>query len=719
MYFAMDGKNYSFVWYRDFDESMLPAKKIYKKSNYYDVGSGFDIETTNFEHESKHFATMYCWQWSFDELTVIGRTWDEFVEMVKRLRKFYECDTKHKLLVFVHNLPFEWSFFRQWFDEIDHVLAKTKREIMTFTSGGMEFRDSLILTRFGLARMAKNYQLGLEKLKGDLDFTKPRISCADYQTPLELQEIAYCINDVQILQRFFHKYIKREFLRNGYKIPLTQTAIPRTEIKRKLKKKGHEFNSDYRDFIARCFPDENLYQLMRRFAFRGGYTHGNILAINNLIIEDESCTLAGYDRKSSYPASIFHEKMPTQYFDKDPSWFYLHFNEPESFWKDHGFIGAFKFKNIRAKYPHSIESKHKLVDWASDTQFDNGRFKKSSMVYTVLTEYDFLNYKDYYSWQDMKCVWIKTTKKEWLPKFILDATYSYFIAKETLPKDSVEYARAKEKLNSIFGMMATGLPESEYIMWNGNLWLNTDENLPEEIRQEKKSYDSLIKKCFLLPQWSITIASASRRELLKIFNCVPNATIYDALYGDTDSIKLRHWERYVDAIEEYNRGQYQENLDACSRWGYDIQYIKKLGMFVKEDEYHRFRVLGCKRYLYETKPNIEEHKPSEIQAVVAGMERGSFLHWCEVKNKDPFDEFKDGLYLKPEFSNKITSAYTDEEFSFELTDYCGITRTIREKSCCALYGIPFSMKMDADFLALIALEQKKEERRKEVYKDVL
>ena len=717
-YFTLDGKNYSFTWYHEFNESMFPEGRNYKKSNYLDIGSGFDIETTNFDIDGKHYATMYCWQWSFDELTVIGRTWAEFREFFARIVKFYKPEKKRKLLVFIHNLPFEFSFIRKQFDSLDHVLAKTKREIMTFTADFVEFRDSLILTRFGLARMAKNYKLGIEKLKGDLDYNLVRISSDEYQTPMEWKEIAYCINDVQILQKFFHKYIKTEFLRNGYKIPLTQTAIPRSAMKRALRKKGKEYVNKYRDFIKRCFPDAELYQYERRYAFRGGYTHSNNLVINNTILSDVDDEMAGFDRKSSYPSEILHKKHPTQYFFESSDWFYLHALEPESFFDDIGFLGVFKIKNITAKYPHSIESKHKLIDWDEGTIFDNGRVMKSPEIMTMLTENDWLNYLDFYDFkmEDVECVWIMTTRKEYLPEFIIRETYSYFKAKETLPKDSLEYARSKEKLNSIFGMMATGLSESDYIFYNGELYLSDDETLPDDIRQEPRSYESLIKNCFLLPMWSVSIAAGARRELLKFLIMT---SPYDSLYCDTDSSKMRNYKKYLPQIEEYNRHQHELNVAASKRWNLDLDFIKDLGKFMKEDEYLKFRTLGCKRYLYQTKEDLQNHKESEIHAVVAGMERGSFLNWCEVNHKDPFESFQDKLYLNPEFSRKITTAYTDSEFEFELTDYTGHTTTIHEKSCCALYAIPFSMKMDPNFLVLVALLKKKEERRKEVYKNVL
>ena len=711
---------YNFIWYKDFTPDLLPPARIYKKSKYFDVGSGFDIETTNFERNEKHYASMYCWQWSFNELTVIGRTWQEFKDFLHILKDYFRNDEGIKLLIYVHNLPFEMSFIRKYLN-IDKFLTKTKRDIMFFDSDCLEFRDSAILTRMSLAKMAEKYKLGIQKLKGDLDYELPRFSASDgsYSTPLTNEEIAYCINDVQILQRFFHRYIKTEFLRNGFKIPLTQTGIPRQEVRRALKKLGKEKSQAWRDTVKSCMPDEDFYKLMRRYLFRGGYTHANNLVINELQIGTEEEDFASFDRKSSYPAEEFHRKQPTQYFAQPVEWFYLHYNEPEEYWEDWGFIAAVRFKNIRAKFPHSIESKHKLVDWSEDAVFDNGRLLRANMIYVVLNEFDFLNYKDFYEWDDLKIKWVKNTKKDWLPDFLIKTIYKYFKDKETQPKNSVFYARSKEKLNAGgFGMLVTGIVQTDYVFYDGQFLdpVNEDDAklIPEELKKDPRTWEEATKNLFLIPQQGISIASSARRELLKLFRIAP----YDSLYGDTDSCKLRNYKKYLPAIKAYNGRMEDLNRQAAERWNLDFNIIKDLGKFMWESDYSRFVTLGAKRYLFETKPQSDKEE-SHIEAVVAGMEKGSFLHYCEVNHLDPFEAFKDDLYLSPEFSNKLTTAYTDEAFEFDVTDYKGVKCHIKEECSCALYQIPFSMYMDADFVALVALLAKKKEREREFYKGVL
>lgn len=719
--FELNGKDYSYLTVLEAinDPYFLRNVQTYKKSKYLNLGSGFDIETTNFYSKTydRWMASMWCWQWSFDEITVIGRTWEEFAHFAALVASTLDLSKDRKLLVFVHNLPFEWSFIRKWLP-VEKILSKTRRDIMTFTAfAGMEFRDSLILTRFSLAKMAKNYNLGLEKLKGDLDYNLIRTTKTPFK---DNNEIAYCINDVQILQRFFHKYIKPNYLRMGFRVPLTQTGIPRMDLKRALKRTGEA--KKYHEFIERAFPCEEFYEFERRYIFRGGFTHANILQINiafDLYEEDpdEDPEMAGFDRKSSYPAEILHNKFGMFYIDENPDYFEQVRYQPEEYFRDYGFMGYFRIDNIKAKGPHSIESKHKLVNYSEDAIFDNGRLVSASWIYTGLLETDYLNYLDFYDFrpEDVHCIWIKSTIKDYLPKFIIDTVYKYFFQKETLPKDTVEYQRGKEKLNSVYGCFATGINKSDYIFYNGELYLSDDPELPEDVRKKPKDFESIIKKQFLLPIWACQVSSGARRELLRMFKIAP----YDSLYGDTDSDKIRHYKRYLPQIEAYNERMEKLNEEAANRWNLNFNIIKDLGKFVKEEELEKFKTLGAKRYLYKTKPEPDSGKFPEIKSVVAGMEKGSFMNYCKLNNLDPFEAFTDNLYLNSEISNKITSRYTDFEFAERLTDYNGESAEIHEKSCCALFAIPFNMKVDPDFLTFAALLQKKEERKKEFYDGIL
>ena len=50
-------------------------------------------------------SVMYIWQWQFGtDYTVIGRTWDEFLDLQKRIKEVLPED--RWLVVYVHNLSY-------------------------------------------------------------------------------------------------------------------------------------------------------------------------------------------------------------------------------------------------------------------------------------------------------------------------------------------------------------------------------------------------------------------------------------------------------------------------------------------------------------------------------------------------------------------------------------------------------------------------------------
>ena len=60
--------------------------KTNKKIIYYNVACGFDIETSSFyqdfikKPENKR-AIMYAWKFAIEDITIIGRTWEQLIEL--------------------------------------------------------------------------------------------------------------------------------------------------------------------------------------------------------------------------------------------------------------------------------------------------------------------------------------------------------------------------------------------------------------------------------------------------------------------------------------------------------------------------------------------------------------------------------------------------------------------------------------------------------------
>ena len=50
---------------------------------YYNASVSFDIETTSFYEGTEKRACMYAWAFCAEGVTLTGRTWDEFVTLVR------------------------------------------------------------------------------------------------------------------------------------------------------------------------------------------------------------------------------------------------------------------------------------------------------------------------------------------------------------------------------------------------------------------------------------------------------------------------------------------------------------------------------------------------------------------------------------------------------------------------------------------------------------
>ena len=96
----------------------IASKRRYRKPAiyYYNCACAFDIETTSFiDSHNKKSAIMYEWTLGINGLCMIGRTWDEFVNAINTISGKLELDENHRLIIGVHNLCYEFQFFRHYF----------------------------------------------------------------------------------------------------------------------------------------------------------------------------------------------------------------------------------------------------------------------------------------------------------------------------------------------------------------------------------------------------------------------------------------------------------------------------------------------------------------------------------------------------------------------------------------------------------------------------
>lgn len=682
--FSFEDNIYTYIPFKDLRPGDLPEASRAYKSRYLDLDCAFDIETSS--DQDRKLSWMYMWQFAINDITIIGRTWPEFVELMKMLRDKYANEKEYRILAWIHNASYEWSFMKNWLKFAPdrygdpQVFALDPREVIKIvTAYGVEFRDSSVLTNVKLGKLAIDYKTGLTKLTEAIDYDEVLTPV----TPLDNPRIAYAINDVQILAKFNHYYIKPYYMKKGHDIPLTSTAIPRNEMKRNFKKLSKAERNKHKNRIRNSFPTQNTYEIIMRWLFRGGYVHASIADVFQKFVNMDMWSL---DFKSSYPAVMLHELYPWRFIKKNTKYFYIH-SKDYKWMHENAFYARLRFKNIRSKTSHSIESKHKIIDYKNG-YFDNGRLVGADMIDVLLTEQDWLNYLDFYSWDEVKCISYNIASKEPLPKFLLDMILEYFSDKEKLDRDSLDYVLQKSKLNSLYGMTVSGL-------FHKSLVLN-DEGILEPGEYER-DYDDVVRSQLLLPWWGIWVCAYARRNILKI--CAKLDT--DNAYSDTDSSKVFNYygnkyvfDNYNDRIARMNKNMYVGE--------YDRKIFMKLGMFCLEDKYIKFQTNGCKRYIYTTADYDKKTKKYHLvdHVTISGMRKGTLQAKAEKEGKDIYDLFKDGLELNKLEADKLTSCYTDTEFSLDVTDYQGREAEVIERSCVTLVKIGFQMSIEKEFLNL-------------------
>ena len=657
---------------------------------------GFDIETTNVnikgkkKKDDKHLAFMFHWQFSIATGThaaiIMGRTWAEFMDYIDKLQKHYGLNDTTRIILWIANAGFEFQFIRKYFDwDPEDFFAREDRHPLKARTGGIEIHEALTISGGSLAQLAKEYT-HTQKMKdedgnSDLDYSIQRNS----KTILTQKERDYCINDVAILAEWA-AYIFDNYIIPDKRIPLTKTGILRSETRMQLvADKGKDGAAAYRRLIYEAFPDEDTYNRWFKYLFRGGYVHSNCLMTGFTIKpkkKDKNPFVDGYDITSSYPKEmLFEDGYPLTPFIETPF--------SEDLLSTKCCIMTVRFTNIRRRWAHSIESSSKAIELESTPQkpviIDNGRIAQAGILTVMLTSVDMELYKRFYTWDNAEVLEFWTAEKGYLPLFIRRTLAKYYKLKAQLKrsgqKDTPEYAIAKQKVNSFFGMMVTRI-ELDKVSYDNftQAW---------DIAEKELDFSEEIKSLFLLPQWGIWVTALGRRSLLTVTADITEA-IGDGsgdngagvIYNDTDSIKVYDPDgKAAEIIARYN-AQIDEKRKAARLLSSEFA---DLGQYDHEARYSKFKTLGAKRYLTE--------EDGEIKATVAGLPKQSIL---KVKG-DPFKKFDiDGMLLEAEVSLKKTISYNDEH-----TQAVVDGELMQEESSAGIFDITFKMNLDKAYYAIV------------------
>lgn len=545
------------------------------KHRYKDIICAFDIETTRLPDIEQ--SIMYVWMFHLHtpvNITFVGRTWSELLSFWQQLHN--ELGENERLCIFVHNLSYEFQFLRaihEW--EPAEVFAVSSRRVLkaTMDNLNLEFRCSYLHSNMSLAEYTKKMGAEHQKLSGEeYDYTKIRYPW----TPLTDQEIAYCVHDVLGLC----EAITIEMQADGdnlYTFPLTSTGYVRRDAK-------HAMRRAPVGFVKQQLPDYEIYKMCRE-AFRGGDTHANRYYAGRILHNVKSA-----DRSSSYPDVVCNCLFPVSPFFRVGACDFeelVHLMDV----RKKALLLRVSITNIRLTdefwgCPYISRDKCRRIDRGA---FDNGRVLAADYLEITITDVDLRIIMQQYSWDDLCATDVAYARYGKLPDSLVELTIEYYRKKTALKNvegQEIYYMKSKNKLNSIYGMMAQD-PVKQNIIFQKGLWSEAHDD-PAELLDKYNS------KAFLCYQWGCWVTAWARFRLQEGIRLAGD----NFVYADTDSVKYLgeiDWEPYNNerVADSKRSGAYATDPQGETHY---------MGVYEPDGVYAEFSTQGAKKYAYREKP---------------------------------------------------------------------------------------------------------------------
>ena len=536
----------------------------------------FDIETSKIptDDEGHYQAFMYIWQVCIEGNVVFGRRWEELQDFIQNVVNAYKLTEGERVVVYVHNLSFEFQFIQDYFKFTD-VFAMASRSILTAKTAHLEFRCSYKLSNMSLAKFIENTPNTLHyKGVDDLDYATVRTP----DTELTEVEYGYCFNDVKGLYECVMELLKED---NIATIPLTSTGYVRRDCRKAMNK-----NKDNRKMFLRSRLTLLQYKLLRE-CFRGGNTASDRY-LTNLILK----LVGSYDLSSSYPFQMIAREYPLG------KWNYgviPDLKTLEEYNSKYCTIARYTFKNIRLRDEKPIPyiPQSKCLALGDDREIYNGRILHADFLTLSMTNIDFDIVKEQYEYDELAVEEFHYSRKGLLPKELRDTIMYYFEKKSELKGDEehyYEYMKSKNKLNSIYGMTVTNILNTEIEYHDGEY---TEKKMTEEEMQEALDKYYKNHRSFLNYSWGVFVTAYARRELEDGLNIAG----LDTIYCDTDSVKFigNHDKEFETYNERLNKECEEKGIRNYTEVNGKRYYM---GIFDKEKGYDEFITLGAKKYAF-------------------------------------------------------------------------------------------------------------------------
>lgn len=628
-------KTFNYEVLQEFFYEVRPCKD---RDTYNDVIIMIDTETSKKKMNSVDYDNHVCaWTMSIrafnkNIVTLYGHKPTECIEAIEKVHENLPGEYTY---FFVHNLAYDWVFLELFFFErfgtpISQLNTKSHYPISIKFINGVILRDSLILAQRSLDKWGDDLDVEHKKACGKWDYDLLRNQDCIFSD----DELEYIEHDTLCGVECIDK-LRRSLNKKIYQIPYTATGIPREEVR----KRGKENKA--RDNFKRMALTYEQYRIAEN-CYHGGFTHANRHVLNQILGSKEQ-PVQCFDFASSYPFVMLSEKYPMERFtpyknctldfilsikDNYAFMFKLIMNDVEinTYWNP---MPALQFSKCEACINPII---------------DNGRILKADYVEIWLTEVDAEVIAANYKCASHICVEVQMAYKDYLPRWFSDYIFECFHSKTILKGgDAVQYALAKARLNSLYGMCVQKcIKDTIEENYETGEYTNA-ENDPEELYQQYLDQINTI-----LPyQWGVWVTSYAFRNLFELGKCVDYANGGIWAYSDTDSCYATLWN--YDKVNAYNERCKEKLLKNNYGCVYHNNREYWLGVAETEgdkDKYIEFKVQGAKRYCGRCL------KDNELHITVAGVPKSGYK--CL---NDDINMFTKGLIFPGTITGKKTHTY--------------------------------------------------------------
>lgn len=611
--------------------------------NIIDVVTAFDIETTTIhlplvagQKQNSH-AFMYVWQFQLDDVTIMGRTWEECFSLFKSLadaclviQREQGLATIPLLIIWVHNLAYEFTFLSGIYPFVNDecFFRDVRKPIYCRMYECLEFRCSYIQTNMSLSHLTKQMKVE-EKLSGqEYNYNKIRYP----STPLSEYEQAYCARDVQSLVECM-----RVKMRNDgdtlQTIPLTSTGYVRRDCIAAIT----PLYMNIKDIL----PSEPEYRLLRK-AFRGGNTHASRKSSGKILRNVYS-----YDMSSCYPAQQLTKKFPMS------PWKFIDdrnvYNRVEMMiGLGYAVVGLYQFRKLRLKRRVTIPYLSLARTQSYGFMLDNGRILEADYCEVALTEVDMQIVLNQYTFDAVQIDSAMVAQKHYLPDEYREVIKRYYRNKTMLkgttdPEELYQYAKSKEKLNGIFGMSAQD-PIHADIKYEDGLYIRSDYDSVE--------VEKVLKSAKFPYSWGVYTTAYARAALQEAIDLANQ----NMVYCDTDSVKVSG-KLDLSALNK-KRQKLAEDQGAYADDPKGQRHY--MGVFELDGVYDRFVTCGAKRYAYEA----NGHLSITVSGVSKAVNEDTGVPFA-VEELKCLENFKEGF--KWSKAAGTMAVYNDDD-NFDLVD---------------------------------------------------